>query len=199
MQRKPVDAFHVRRTEIQKTHVWSKVQVKTSIRICHNLMEWPDGVAIESVAALLCQKARRGITGRVIIRGMVNTGNHCGNDGQWWYYVWNTRMIHLRGRSGKYIILNGERQACMPLHGTNLGILQALFCVPGGIYRPEFLNLNLKMTARHYPGQWSMCGSRCPYELVTPKPCSWGSLCSITILSDILCWNRCTAASVGLL
>jgi hypothetical protein len=32
------------------------------------------------------------------------------------------------------------------------------------------------MTARHYPGQWSMCGSLCPYESVKPKPCSWGSL-----------------------
>ena len=75
MPQKPVDACHVRRTEIQKAHVWNKleVQVKTSIRICHNIMEWTYGVAIESVAALLCQKARRRITGRVIIRGMVNT------------------------------------------------------------------------------------------------------------------------------
>jgi hypothetical protein len=73
MPQKPVDACHVRRTEIQKAHVWSKVQVKTSIRICHNIMEWTYGVAIESVAALLCQKARRRITGRVINRGMVNT------------------------------------------------------------------------------------------------------------------------------
>ncbi len=73
MPRKPVDACYVRRTEIQKAHVWSKVQVKTSIRICHNIMEWTYGVTIESVAALLCQKARRRITGRVIIRGMVNT------------------------------------------------------------------------------------------------------------------------------
>ncbi len=32
------------------------------------------------------------------------------------------------------------------------------------------------MTDSHYPGQWSMCGSLCPYESVTPKPCSWGSL-----------------------
>ena len=32
------------------------------------------------------------------------------------------------------------------------------------------------MTDWHYPGQWSMCGSLCPYESVTPKPCSWGSL-----------------------
>jgi hypothetical protein len=73
MQRKPVDACQVRRTEIQKANVWSKVQVKTSIRICHNIMEWTNGVAIESVAALLFQKARRRITGRVSIRGMVNT------------------------------------------------------------------------------------------------------------------------------
>jgi hypothetical protein len=51
-------------------------------------------------------------------------------------------------------------------HGTNSGILRALFCAPGGIYRPEFLKLNLTMTARHYPGQWSMCGSLCPYVLV---------------------------------
>jgi hypothetical protein len=36
-------------------------------------MEWTNGVAIESVAALLFQKARRRITGRVSIRGMVNT------------------------------------------------------------------------------------------------------------------------------
>jgi hypothetical protein len=42
-----------------------------------------DGVAIESVVALLCHKARRRITGRVIIQGMVNTENHCGNDGPW--------------------------------------------------------------------------------------------------------------------
>ncbi len=56
------------------------------------------------------------------------------------------------------------------------GTLRALFCAPGGIYRPEFLKLNLTMTARQYPGQWSMCGSLCPYESVTPKPCSWGSL-----------------------
>jgi hypothetical protein len=73
MPQKPVDACHVRRTEIQMTHVCSKVQVKTSIRICHNINEWTNGAAIESVAALLCQKARRRITGRVIIRGMVNT------------------------------------------------------------------------------------------------------------------------------
>jgi hypothetical protein len=32
------------------------------------------------------------------------------------------------------------------------------------------------MTAGYYPGQWSMCGSLCPYESVTPNPCSWGSL-----------------------
>ena len=38
-------------------------------------MEWTYGVAIESVAALLCQKARRRITGRVSIRGMVNIEN----------------------------------------------------------------------------------------------------------------------------
>ena len=61
-------------------------------------------------------------------------------------------------------------------HGTNSRILLALLCVPGGNYRPEFLKLNLTMTARHYPGQWSMCGSLFPYESVTPKPCSWGSL-----------------------
>ena len=73
MPQKPVDACHVRLTEIQKANVWSKVQVKTSIRICYNIMEWTYNVAIESVAALLCQKARRRITGRVIIRGMVNT------------------------------------------------------------------------------------------------------------------------------
>ncbi len=36
-------------------------------------MEWTYGVAIESVAALLCQKARRRTTGRVINRGMVTT------------------------------------------------------------------------------------------------------------------------------
>jgi hypothetical protein len=46
-------------------------------------MEWTYGVAIESFLALLCQKARRKITGRVIGQGMVNTENHCGNDGQW--------------------------------------------------------------------------------------------------------------------
>ena len=73
MPKKPIDACHVRLTEIQKANVWSKVQVKTSIRICHNINEWTNGVAIESVAALLCKKARRRITGRVIIRGMVNT------------------------------------------------------------------------------------------------------------------------------
>ncbi len=61
-------------------------------------------------------------------------------------------------------------------HGTNSGILRALFCAPGGIYRPEFLKHNLTMTAMHYPGQWSMCGSLCPFESVTPKPCSCGSL-----------------------
>ncbi len=66
------------------------------------------------------------------------------------------------------------REASM--HGTNLGILGVLFCVPGGIYRPQFLKLNLSMTARHYPGQWSMSRSLCPFESVTPKPCSWGSL-----------------------
>jgi hypothetical protein len=60
-------------------------------------------------------------------------------------------------------------------HGTNSGILRALFCAPGGIYRPEFLKLNLTMPARHYPSQWSMYGSLCPYESVTPKPCSWRS------------------------
>jgi hypothetical protein len=31
------------------------------------------------------------------------------------------------------------------MHGTNSGILRALFCFPGGIYRPEFLKLNLTM------------------------------------------------------
>ncbi len=36
-------------------------------------MEWTNGVAIESVAAPFFQKARRRITGRVSIRGMVNT------------------------------------------------------------------------------------------------------------------------------
>ncbi len=74
MPRKSVDACHVRRTEIQMTYIWSKVQVKTRIRVCHNINEWTSGAAaIESVAALLCKKARRRITGRVIIRGMVNT------------------------------------------------------------------------------------------------------------------------------
>ncbi len=73
MPQKPVDACHVRLTEIQKANVWSKEQVKTSIRIYHYIIKWTNGVAIESVAALLCQKARRRITGRVIIRGMVNT------------------------------------------------------------------------------------------------------------------------------
>ena len=82
MPRKPVNACHVRRTEIQKAHVWRKVRVKTSILICHNMTEWTYGVAIESFAALLCRKARRRITGRVIVRVMVNTENHCGNDGQ---------------------------------------------------------------------------------------------------------------------
>jgi hypothetical protein len=62
------------------------------------------------------------------------------------------------------------------MHGTNSGILRALFCAPADIYRPDFLKLNLTMTARHDPGQWSMCGSLCPYESVTPKPCSWGTL-----------------------
>ena len=70
---KPVYACHVRRSEILKVNVWCKVQVKTSIQICHNIMEWTNGVAIESVAALLFQKARRRITARVSIRGMVNT------------------------------------------------------------------------------------------------------------------------------
>jgi hypothetical protein len=73
MPRKSVDACHVRRTEIQMTYIWSKVQVKTRIRVCHNINEWTNGAAVESVAALLCKKARRRITGRVIIRGMVNT------------------------------------------------------------------------------------------------------------------------------
>jgi hypothetical protein len=31
-------------------------------------------------------------------------------------------------------------------HGTNSVFLQALSCVPGGIYRAEFLKLNLTMT-----------------------------------------------------
>jgi hypothetical protein len=53
------------------------------MKLCHNIMQWTNDVAIESVAALLFQKARRRITGRVSIRGMVNTENHCGNDGQW--------------------------------------------------------------------------------------------------------------------
>ena len=75
MPQKPVDACHVRLTEIQKANAWSRVQVKTSIRICQNIKKWTNGVAIESVAALLCQKARRRITGRVSIRGMVNTEN----------------------------------------------------------------------------------------------------------------------------
>jgi hypothetical protein len=43
--------------------------------------------SFRKMGALLCQKARRRITGRVIIRGMVNTENHCGNDGQWRHYV----------------------------------------------------------------------------------------------------------------
>jgi hypothetical protein len=73
MPRKPVDACHVRRTEIQKANVWSTVKVKTSIRMCHNINNWSTGAAIESVAALLCQKARCRITGRLIIRGMLNT------------------------------------------------------------------------------------------------------------------------------
>jgi hypothetical protein len=62
------------------------------------------------------------------------------------------------------------------MHETNSGILRALFCVPGGIHRPDFLKLNLTMTVRHYPGQWPGCGSLCPYETVTPKPYSWGFL-----------------------
>ncbi len=40
------------------------------------------------------------------------------------------------------------------------------------------------MTARHYPSQWSMCGSLYPYESVTPKPCSWGSLFLNTVRSN---------------
>jgi hypothetical protein len=42
------------------------------------MTEWTYGVAIESFAALLCRKARRRLTGRVIVRGMVNSKNHCG-------------------------------------------------------------------------------------------------------------------------
>jgi hypothetical protein len=30
------------------------------------------------------------------------------------------------------------------MNGTISGILRVMFCVPGGIYRPEFLKLNLK-------------------------------------------------------
>jgi hypothetical protein len=85
MPRKPVDACHVRRTEIQKAHVWSKVQVKTSIWICHNITEWAYGVAIESFAALLLPEipSQDNRTSHRSSHGlMVNTENHCDNDGQ---------------------------------------------------------------------------------------------------------------------
>jgi hypothetical protein len=44
------------------------------------------------------------------------------------------------------------------MHGTNSGRLRALFCVPGGIFRPEFLKLNLtpdcQALSRTMTGVW---------------------------------------------
>jgi hypothetical protein len=90
-------------------------------------------------------------------------------------------MIHLRGRSGEDSILNGERPSCM---ARIREYCKRFFCVPGGTYRPEFLKLNSTRIARHYPGQWQGCGNLCPYESVTPKPCSWpgGPWCYVTHL-----------------
>ena len=39
-------------------------------------------------------------------------------------------------------------------------------------YDSDELGYGLQVTA----GQWSMCWSLCPYESVTPKPSSWGSM-----------------------
>jgi hypothetical protein len=114
-------------------------------------------MALQSSHSLLCYIRKPGAgnlrkTGRFISRGMVNTENHCGNDGQWRHYVRNARMIHLRGQIGA-IIGRGQhpKRRKTIMHGMNSGILRALFCVLGGIYRPEFLKLNLTMTARHDP------------------------------------------------
>ena len=143
MPRKPVNACHqchVRRTEIQKAHVWSKVQVKTSIQICHNIMEWTYGVAIESVAALLCQKSRRRITGRVIVRVMVNTEKPLRKRWPMMTSCSKHKDYPSKGQIGRG--KHPKRRKTIT-HGTNSGILKALFCAPGGMYRPEFLKLNL--------------------------------------------------------
>jgi hypothetical protein len=143
-------------TEIQKAHVWSKVQVITSIWICHYVMEWTYGVAIESFAALLCQKlAER--------PSQDNRTSHQSRHGEHQKSLWKrwpmaTLCSKHENAPSKGQIRRGQhpkRQKTI-MHGTNSGILRALFCVPalpGGIYRPKFLKLNLTMTARHYPGQ----------------------------------------------
>jgi Na+-driven multidrug efflux pump len=56
------------------------------------------------------------------------------------------------------------------MHGTISGILQALFCVPGGIYRPECLKLNLtpdcQALSRTMTGVWESLSLRIGYAKV---------------------------------
>jgi hypothetical protein len=53
------------------------------------------------------------------------------------------------------------------MHGTILGLLRALFCVPGGIYRPEFSKLNLtpdcQALSRTMTGAWESLSLRIGY------------------------------------
>jgi hypothetical protein len=174
MPRKLIDACLVRRTEIQKANVWGKVHVKTSIRIFHNIMdsEWTNGVAIGSVAAPESPSQDNRTS---------HHSRHCEHQKslrkRWPMATLCSKHKNdpSKGQIGRE---QHPRRRKTITHGTNSGILRAMLCAPGRIYRPEFLKLNFTMTARHYPspGQWSMCGSLCPDESVTPNACSWRSL-----------------------
>jgi hypothetical protein len=153
-------------------------------------MEWTYGVAIESftASALLCQKACRRSAQDNRTSHWSRHGEHRKSLRKRWPMVKLCSRQKNDPSKGQIGLGQHHKRRKTIMHGTNSGILQALFCGPGGIYRPEFLKVNLTMTARHssYPGQWPGCGSLCPYDLVTPKSCSWGSLLNISKVSRLI-------------
>jgi hypothetical protein len=109
-------------------------------------MEWTYGVAIASLAALLCQKACRRITGQGIGRDMVTT-EHRKSVWKQWPNGDKDRHIKIlclkhKNNPSKRQIRRGQhpkRQKTF-MHGTKSGTLQSV------LGRPEFLELNLTMT-----------------------------------------------------
>jgi hypothetical protein len=153
MQRKPVYACHVRRTGIQKAHVsddvWSNVQVKTSIWICH-CVHGMDVWRCNRVIRCSVMPESPSQDNRTSHR--LRHGEHRKSLRKRWPIATLCSKHKNDPSKGEDSILNGET-TIMHCQYTNSGILRALFCVPGGIYMPDFLKLNLIMTARHYPGQ----------------------------------------------